>query len=139
MTVEADRNQLGGLTRADSISGAPAASAANAKQTASAANAKQTASAASDKQTAAARQAAAGSHGGGRREPPRGRAGGWVDAGRARPRLFDQDGTLIADSSRLIGPGGQVEIEMLPPPENDTLLVSLVTRLYDSVVSLIPR
>ncbi|HSY88108.1 MAG TPA: sensor N-terminal transmembrane domain-containing protein, partial [Verrucomicrobiae bacterium] len=45
MTVAADRNQLGGLTRADSISGSPAASAANAKQTASAASAKQTASA----------------------------------------------------------------------------------------------
>ena len=62
-----------------------------------------------------------------------------VDVSKTRARLFDQDGTLIADSSRLIGPGGQVEIEMLPPPENDTLLVSLVTRLYDSVVSLIPR
>src|SRR5215470_17261662 len=62
-----------------------------------------------------------------------------VDVSKTRARLFDQDGTLIADSSRLIGPGGQVEIEMLPPPENDTLLVSLVRRLYDSVVSLIPR
>src|SRR5215831_18802298 len=62
-----------------------------------------------------------------------------VDVSKTRARLFDQDGTLIADSSRLIGPGGQVEIEMLPPPENDTLLVSLVRRLYDRVVSLIPR
>jgi two-component system sensor histidine kinase ChvG len=59
--------------------------------------------------------------------------------GSTRARLFDQDGTLIADSSRLIGPGGQVEIEILPPPENDTLLVSLARRLYDDVVALIPR
>ena len=229
MTVEADRNQLGGLTRADSISGAPAASAASAKQTASAANAK-AAAAANPKQTAAtARQAAAeasetvfpdepaapataafagpalprrrrrssltrriltlnllalaipvagllyldqyrnslvqqqldlmateaelfsgalaasgvvtGPAGDERLLPEttRSTVRRLVDVSKTRARLFDQDGTLIADSSRLIGPGGQVEIEMLPPPENDTLLVSLVTRLYDSVVSLIPR
>src|SRR5215468_2100680 len=62
-----------------------------------------------------------------------------ADVSKTRARLFDQDGTLIADSSRLIGPGGQVEIEILPPPENDTLVVSLVRRLYDRVVALVPR
>ncbi len=231
MTVEADRNQLGGLTRADSISGSPAASAASAKQTASAASAKQTASAASAKQTTSAANAAAsattaetifpdepaapataasaapalprrrrrssltrriltlnllalaipvagllyldqyrnslvqqqldlmateaelfsgalaasgvvtGPAGDERLLPEttRSTVRRLVDVSKTRARLFDQDGTLIADSSRLIGPGGQVEIEMLPPPENDTLLVSLITRLYDSVVSLIPR
>ena len=231
MTVEADRNQLGGLTRADSISGAPAASAANSKQAASAANSRQIVSAANGKQTAADRQAAASATtadtifpdepaapatpaSAGTALPRRRRRSSLtrriltlnllalaipvagllyldqyrnslvqqqldlmateaelfsgalaasgvvtgpagderllpettrstvrrlVDVSKTRARLFDQDGTLIADSSRLIGPGGQVEIEMLPPPENDTLLVSLVTRLYDSVVSLIPR
>ncbi len=62
-----------------------------------------------------------------------------VDVSKTRARLFDQDGALIADSSRLVGPGGQVEIEMLPPPENDSLVMSLVRRLYDGVVALIPR
>ncbi len=231
MTVEADRNQLGGLTRADSISGAPPTSAANSKQAGSAANGKQAASAANARQDAAAQQAAAsattadtifpdepaapataasagpalprrrrrssltrriltlnllalaipvagllyldqyrnslvqqqldlmateaelfsgalaasgvvtGPAGDERLLPEttRSTVRRLVDVSKTRARLFDQDGTLIADSSRLIGPGGQVEIEMLPPPENDTLLVSLVTRLYDSVVSLIPR
>ena len=62
-----------------------------------------------------------------------------VDVSKTRARLFDQDGVMIADSSRLIGPGGQVEIEMLPPPANDTLFVTLVRRLYDRVVALVPR
>jgi two-component system, OmpR family, sensor histidine kinase ChvG len=62
-----------------------------------------------------------------------------VDVSKTRARLFDQDGALIADSSRLIGPGGQVEIEILPPPENDTLLVTMIRRLYDAIVGLIPR
>ena len=223
MTVEADRNQLGGLTRADSISGSPAASAASAKQTASAASAKQTTSAAAnaaasattaetifpDEPAAPATAASAAPALPRRRrrssltrriltlnllalaipvagllyldqyrnslvqqqldlmateaelfsgalaasgvvtgpagderllpETTRSTVRRLVDVSKTRARLFDQDGTLIADSSRLIGPGGQVEIEMLPPPENDTLLVSLITRLYDSVVSLIPR
>ena len=222
MTVEADRNQLGGLTRADSISGSPAASAASAKQTASAASTKQTTSAANaaasattaetifpDEPAAPATAASAAPALPRRRrrssltrriltlnllalaipvagllyldqyrnslvqqqldlmateaelfsgalaasgvvtgpagderllpETTRSTVRRLVDVSKTRARLFDQDGTLIADSSRLIGPGGQVEIEMLPPPENDTLLVSLITRLYDSVVSLIPR
>jgi two-component system, OmpR family, sensor histidine kinase ChvG len=62
-----------------------------------------------------------------------------VDVSKTRARLFDQDGVLIADSSRLIGPGGQVEIEILPPPENDTLLVTMIRRLYDGIVALLPR
>jgi len=220
MTVEADRNQLGGLTRADSISGSPAASAntkaasvAGARQTAAAANAAPSAATAEtifpDEPAApatatstapalprrrrrssltrriltlnllalaipvagllyldqyrnslvqqqldlmateaelfsgalAASGVVTGPAGDERLLPEttRSTVRRLVDVSKTRARLFDQDGTLIADSSRLIGPGGQVEIEMLPPPENDTLLVSLVTRLYDSVVALIPR
>ena len=220
MTVEADRNQLGGLTRADSISGSPAASAntkaasvAGARQTAAAANAAPSAATAEtifpDEPAAPATAASAAPALPRRRrrssltrriltlnllalaipvagllyldqyrnslvqqqldlmateaelfsgalaasgvvtgpagderllpETTRSTVRRLVDVSKTRARLFDQDGTLIADSSRLIGPGGQVEIEMLPPPENDTLLVSLVTRLYDSVVALIPR
>jgi len=220
MTVEADRNQLGGLTRADSISGSPAASAntkaasvAGARQTAAAANAAPSAATAEtifpDEPAAPATAASTAPALPRRRrrssltrriltlnllalaipvagllyldqyrnslvqqqldlmateaelfsgalaasgvvtgpagderllpETTRSTVRRLVDVSKTRARLFDQDGTLIADSSRLIGPGGQVEIEMLPPPENDTLLVSLVTRLYDSVVALIPR
>jgi len=220
MTVEADRNQLGGLTRADSISGSPAASAntkaasvAGGRQTAAAANAAPSAATAEtifpDEPAAPATAASTAPALPRRRrrssltrriltlnllalaipvagllyldqyrnslvqqqldlmateaelfsgalaasgvvtgpagderllpETTRSTVRRLVDVSKTRARLFDQDGTLIADSSRLIGPGGQVEIEMLPPPENDTLLVSLVTRLYDSVVALIPR
>jgi two-component system, OmpR family, sensor histidine kinase ChvG len=62
-----------------------------------------------------------------------------VDVSKTRARLFDQDGALIADSSRLIGPGGQVEIEILPPLENNSLLVTMIRRLYDGIVALVPR
>jgi hypothetical protein len=206
MTVAADRNQLGGLTRADSISGSPAASAASAKQTASAAwqAAPETGAAPAttaetifpDEPAAPATAASAGPALPRRRrrssltrriltlnllalaipvagllyldqyrnslvqqqldlmateaelfsgalaasgvvtgpagderllpETTRSTVRRLVDVSKTRARLFDQDGTLIADSSRLIGPGGQVEIEMLPPPENDTLLVSVI-------------
>ena len=44
-----------------------------------------------------------------------------VEISKNRARLFVPDGTLIADSLRLHGPGGQVQIEMLPPPEHDSL------------------
>ena len=54
-----------------------------------------------------------------------------VDISKNRARLFDQTGALIADSARLIGPSGQLEIEMLPPKESDTLITRLVRRLYD--------
>ena len=62
-----------------------------------------------------------------------------VDVSKTRARLFDQDGTLIADSSRLIGPGGQVEIEMLPPPENGSLFSTLVQRIYTGILDLLPQ
>jgi two-component system sensor histidine kinase ChvG len=38
-----------------------------------------------------------------------------VEASQRRARLFAPDGALLADSNRLMGPGGQVEIEVLPP------------------------
>jgi two-component system, OmpR family, sensor histidine kinase ChvG len=62
-----------------------------------------------------------------------------VDVSKTRARLFDQNGVLIADSSRLIGPGGQVEIEMLPPPESSSLFVTLVRRIYDGIAGLLPQ
>ena len=62
-----------------------------------------------------------------------------VDISKNRARLFDATGALIADSSRLVGPSGQFEIEMLPPPESDTLITRMVRRLYDWVTGLLPQ
>jgi two-component system sensor histidine kinase ChvG len=62
-----------------------------------------------------------------------------VDVSKLRARLFDQDGLLIADSLRIGGADGEFEIEMLPPPQNDTVLTSLGQRLYDWAVALLPR
>ena len=62
-----------------------------------------------------------------------------VDISKNRARLFDQTGALIADSARLISPAGQFEIEILPPPESDTLVTRLSRRLYDWVTGLLPQ
>jgi two-component system, OmpR family, sensor histidine kinase ChvG len=62
-----------------------------------------------------------------------------VDISKTRARLFDSSGIMIADSQRLTGPGGQVEIEMLPPPQSDSLFVTIVRSVYDRIVGLLPR
>jgi two-component system sensor histidine kinase ChvG len=62
-----------------------------------------------------------------------------VDISKNRARLFDQTGALIADSARLVSPAGQFEIEILPPPESDTLITRLSRRLYDWVTGLLPQ
>ncbi|MEX2297208.1 MAG: sensor histidine kinase [Dongiaceae bacterium] len=62
-----------------------------------------------------------------------------VDPAESRARVFDQDGSLIADSFRLAGPAGIVEIETLPPPNWPADLFSrLMNDLYDWVVSILP-
>ena len=57
----------------------------------------------------------------------------------ARARLFDANGTLIADSRQLIGPGGTVQIEILGPPDEIenvfTRLLDLYQRLADWMVN----
>ena len=60
-----------------------------------------------------------------------------IDVSANRARLFDQDGTLIADSKRL-GEAGQVEMELLAPPETESLGARLVNGAYDYVTRLIP-
>ena len=55
-----------------------------------------------------------------------------------RARLFDGDGTLLADSRRLMGPGGAVQIEELPPPDNDKGVVDAMLALYDGLVKGLP-
>ena len=62
-----------------------------------------------------------------------------VDQSRLRARLFDLDGQLLADSFRLVGPGGRVEIQELPAasalPPHETWLAET----YDWVINWLPR
>jgi two-component system sensor histidine kinase ChvG len=57
----------------------------------------------------------------------------------ARIRLFGHDGSLIADSRVLIGPGGQIQIEELPPPDESGWLLKLAMGLYDWVENWLPQ
>lgn len=58
-----------------------------------------------------------------------------------RTRLFDaaEGGLLLADSRRLAGPGGTVEITPLPPPDDAGLPRRLVNAAYDGIVGLFPE
>jgi two-component system sensor histidine kinase ChvG len=58
-----------------------------------------------------------------------------VEPARTRARLFDTKGTLIADSRWVEGTDDQVQIEALPPPEQETAL----DRLWDESVALLNR
>ncbi len=55
-----------------------------------------------------------------------------------RARLFAADGRLLADSRRLLGPGGMVQIEELPPPEDDEGVVGAVFDIYDRLIARLP-
>jgi two-component system sensor histidine kinase ChvG len=61
-----------------------------------------------------------------------------VDVSKIRARLFDSDGVLLADSFKLAGPSGQVEIEVLPPQEQHSLIGNLVADIYDWVIAQLP-
>ena len=52
-----------------------------------------------------------------------------------RARLFDDDGTLLADSRRLMGPDGAVQIEELPPLDDEKGLMSTTLEFYDRLVN----
>ena len=52
-----------------------------------------------------------------------------VQATGIRARLFGVDGRIIADSRRLIGPGGVVSVEILPPPEGTTSPLNWILEL----------
>ncbi len=54
-----------------------------------------------------------------------------------RARVYDLQGHLIADTNELRGPGGMVEISVLPPP-NPGLFERLADRVYATVVWLLP-
>ncbi|RDD60339.1 stimulus-sensing domain-containing protein [Ferruginivarius sediminum] len=55
-----------------------------------------------------------------------------------RARLFAPKGELIADSFVLTGPGGQVKVEELPPPETVDPVSRLVNNIYDWLVLRAP-
>jgi two-component system sensor histidine kinase ChvG len=55
-----------------------------------------------------------------------------------RARLFGPEGALIADSFVLMGPGGQVKVEELPPPENGGWVPEPVQQLYREVMDYLP-
>ncbi len=57
-----------------------------------------------------------------------------VETTGSRARLFRADGVMIVDSRRLAGPGGTVQIEVLPPPDGDNDLLGAVLDFYDRFV-----
>ncbi|MBT3909952.1 MAG: HAMP domain-containing protein [Rhodospirillaceae bacterium] len=53
----------------------------------------------------------------------------------SRARLFGTDGRLIADSRRLVGPGGMVSIEELPPPEDPEGPLGRALEFFERIVN----
>jgi two-component system sensor histidine kinase ChvG len=62
-----------------------------------------------------------------------------VEVSKSRARVFATDGGLLADSYRLMGPGGQVQIEILPPIRTSETFGDLVAEIYDRIVALLPQ
>jgi two-component system sensor histidine kinase ChvG len=56
----------------------------------------------------------------------------------ARARIFSSGGELIADSFMLMGPGGQVQVTELPPPDEGSSLVDVANHIYALVVNWLP-
>jgi two-component system sensor histidine kinase ChvG len=54
-----------------------------------------------------------------------------------RARLFRQDGQIIADSRRLVGAGGTIEIEELPPALANGSFLSIAFDAFDHIINLI--
>ncbi|EWY42617.1 histidine kinase [Skermanella stibiiresistens SB22] len=61
-----------------------------------------------------------------------------VETTDTRTRLFDPSGMLVADSRVLIGPGGVVQIEELPPPIQGGPIARFAIDLYDKIVNALP-
>jgi two-component system sensor histidine kinase ChvG len=57
----------------------------------------------------------------------------------ARARVFNANGTLLADSLKLGQPGGLVLIRPLPPPTSDQLMQEMAERVYDRIANWLPR
>ncbi len=62
-----------------------------------------------------------------------------VEPTRTRARLFNTDGRLIADSRLLLGPGGAVLVDALPPPaDGKDMLARVANGIYDAIAGLVP-
>ncbi len=61
-----------------------------------------------------------------------------VEPTHTRARLFDAEGKLIADSRALSGPGGLVQINELPPPDDTPLAEKVAAAVYDWLMALLP-
>src|SRR5271163_96903 len=62
-----------------------------------------------------------------------------VEPTRARARLFDIKGDVIADSRVLRGPGDSVQVLELPAPKTSSPIVRFADRVYDWIVDKLPR
>ncbi|MBV9201704.1 MAG: stimulus-sensing domain-containing protein [Alphaproteobacteria bacterium] len=62
-----------------------------------------------------------------------------VEPTHTRARLFDVRGDIIADSRILRGPGDTVQVHELQPPEQEGAVVRLANRIYDKLLSVLPR
>jgi two-component system sensor histidine kinase ChvG len=61
-----------------------------------------------------------------------------VEPTRTRARLFALDGQLIADSRLLRGPGGAVQIQELPAPQDRNFIVATAGAVYDWILGKLP-
>jgi two-component system, OmpR family, sensor histidine kinase ChvG len=61
-----------------------------------------------------------------------------VEPTRARARLFDTKGDIIADSRVLRGPGDTVQVLELPAPKTGGPIMRLADRIYDWIVDRLP-
>src|SRR6266481_9018523 len=62
-----------------------------------------------------------------------------VEPTRARARLFDIKGDIIADSHVLRGPGDSVQVLELPAPEVKGAIMRIADGVYDWIVDKLPR
>jgi len=62
-----------------------------------------------------------------------------VGLGRVRARLFEPGGTLIVDSRVLVGPGGSVQVQALPPPRTSADWMAWLNTAYDWIFNRLPR
>ena len=62
-----------------------------------------------------------------------------VEISKNRARLFALDGSLVADSLRLLAPEGPIVIVPLEPPKPQSLFEALLNDIYDWVVELLPN
>ena len=62
-----------------------------------------------------------------------------VEPTRARARLFDIKGDIIADSRVLRGPGDSIQVLELPAPKTSSPIVRFADHVYDWIVDRLPR